>query len=135
MTRSILLLAAAGLALPAAAQWPAPVERALSRAYQDCMAGDEVARGVRPAMRQCSGDEYGRQDARLNQAYRMTMQRLSRARQVTLRTSQRAWIARRDAICRRAAARYEGGTMAPLEQSQCAIRETIARRLWLERYR
>lgn len=136
MRYPILPLAlAAGIALPAAAQWPAPVERAISREYHDCMANTDAAIGVMPAMSECIGSELDRQDARLNQAYRMTMPRLSKARQTKLRTDQRGWIKRRDATCAAAADRFEGGTMAPLEHSQCALRETIARRLWLERYR
>ncbi len=131
----ITLALGAGLALPAAAQWPAPVERALSREYNDCMARDAAAAGVTPAMRECTGTELARQDARLNQAYRMTMQRLPKARQAKLRTAQRAWIRQRDRTCTREAMPFHGGTMAPLTHGQCALRETIARRLWLERYR
>lgn len=135
MIKTLVSLAIAGIAVPAAAQWPAPVERALSREYNECMGRGDAARGVTIAMRECSGAELDRQDARLNQAYRMTMQRLSKARQTKLRTDQRAWIKRRDATCIAAAKKFEGGTMAPLEHGQCALRETIARRLWLEKYR
>lgn len=135
MIRQISMIALAAIALPAFAQWPAPVERALSKTYNDCMASGAAAQGVTSGMMSCSGDEIGRQDARLNQAYRMTMQRLPRARQATLRTRQRAWIKRRDATCRREADVYQGGTAAALNLSQCILRETIARRLWLERYR
>lgn len=136
----IALALGAGLALPgpaqlAWAQWPAPVERALSREYNDCMARGDAARGATAAMRECSGAEMERQDARLNQAYRMTMQRLPKARQAKLRTAQRAWIRQRDRTCTREALPFHGGTMAPLTHGQCALRETIARRLWLERYR
>lgn len=135
MIRTFLPLAIAGIAIPVAAQWPAPVERALSREYNECMTRGDAARGVTPAMRECSGAELDRQDARLNQAYRMTMQRLPRARQAKLRTQQRAWIRQRDRACVREAMPFHGGTMAPLTHGQCALRETIARRLWLERYR
>lgn len=136
MRNLILPLAlTAGLAFPAAAQWPAPVERQLSQRYNDCMETGDAGMGVTSGMMECSGQEISRQDDRLNQAYRMTMQRLSPARKTKLRADERAWINRRDAGCRREAKVYEGGTAAALNQVQCLLRETIARRLWLEKYR
>lgn len=134
MRRLILTIGlGAGLSLPALAQWPAPVERALSREYNACM--NREAAGTTSGMMSCSGAEIDRQDARLNQAYRMTMQRLKPVRQARLRADERAWIARRERTCRAEARTYEDGTAGALNFSQCTLRETIARRLWLERYR
>lgn len=133
MIKAILTLAMLGASTAATAQWPAPVERALSSRYRDCMATGDARIGVTAGMMECSGQEYSRQDDRLNQAYRMTMQRLSKQRQTKLRTMQRAWIKRRDNGCRREAG--TDGTAATINYSGCILRETIARRLWLERYR
>lgn len=132
--RILLPLIAAALAAPAAAQWPAAVERRLTRTYTDCMTGGAAARGQTLAMNDCTAAEIERQDARLNQAYVTVMKRLPAKRKAALRNSERQWIARRDRTCRAAAARFGGGTGAGLEYGQCMLRETIARTLWLEDY-
>ncbi len=132
---ALALLPAIVLATPAAAQWKPAVEARITPAYKDCMAGDDAARGVTPAMTACTHAEVERQDARLNQAYVMVMKRLPATRRPALRTSQRQWIKRRDANCQKAAAAMEGGTGASLEFLGCMMRETIERTLWLEKYR
>jgi uncharacterized protein YecT (DUF1311 family) len=133
--KTSILLAALAMPLAAQAQWPKPVEARLTREYRDCMAGGAAAQGQTLAMKVCQSEEIERQDARLNQAYAMVMRRLSPKRKAALRRSERAWIARRDARCEAAARRYEGGTASGLEYQGCYLRETIARTLWLERYR
>lgn len=123
------------IAGPASAQWKPAVEARLTPAFKSCMAGRDAARGVTPAMAECSDAELQRQDTRLNQAYATVMKRLQATRRPALRTSQRQWIKRRDATCRKAAAAMGGGTGANLEFLGCMTRETIERTLWLERYR
>lgn len=125
------------LAIAVAAQtgvWTPAEERATSPQYNRCLKEPDAANGVHHAMMRCGDEEMARQDARLNQAYRMTMQRLPRARQAKLRSVQRVWIKQRDRTC----APYAGpdtGQAGELNHSGCLLRETIARRLWLERYR
>lgn len=133
--RLLILIAALGTPLAAQAQWPKSVEARLTRQYDRCMATGDAARGQTVAMKECNGAEIERQDARLNQAYVMVMKRLSAPRKAALRQSERAWIKARDRKCLAAAAVYQGGTAAGLEYQGCYLRETIARTLWLERYR
>ena len=101
-----------------------------------CLNTGEALHGVTPAMRQCNAAELAIQDARLNATYRMTMQRLSPPRKTALRALQRAWISTRDRNCRAEAEREGGGgTMTPVMLGGCLIYETVARTIWLERYR
>lgn len=135
MKMIILTAALAPLTVPAmlsAQQWTSAQERRLSAAYDACA---KAADGVMPDLIQCTQEEHARQDARLNQAYRMVMTRLSASRRTTLRTSQRAWIRERDRFCQRAWNDAGGGQAADLEQSSCLLRQTVARTMWLERYR
>lgn len=131
------LILTAALALPTAAQaqWPKAVEARLTKQYHHCMTSGAAAQGQTLAMKVCQSEEIERQDARLNQAYVMVMKRLSPRRKAVLRQSERAWIAQRDKGCMAAAKTYEGGTASGLEYQGCYLRETIARTLWLERYR
>jgi uncharacterized protein YecT (DUF1311 family) len=116
-------------------QTDAEVEKRYSTAFDTCMAGGEAANGVTFAMVECGNAELERQDARLNQAYKMVMDRLPRKRKTTLRTSQRAWIRERNAECQRAYDAAGGGTASGLEKLGCLTSETIKRTIFLERYR
>ena len=129
---AMVLLSVAGAA---GAQTQAQVERRYSAVYDRCLATGDAARGVTSAMMSCTGAEIERQDARLNQAYRMAMMRLTPAARTRLRASERRWIAQRDRGCRRSARTYEGGTAAGLNYSGCILDETVKRTMWLERYR
>ncbi|QNA86401.1 DUF1311 domain-containing protein [Sphingomonas sp. So64.6b] len=131
------MLAAATIALTVptmlgAQEWIPAQERRLSAGYNDCV---KAADGVMPDTIQCTQAEHGKQDARLNQAYRMVMTRLSAARRGVLRNSQRDWIRERDGTCQRRWDEAGGGQASDLEQSSCLLRQTIARTMWLERYR
>lgn len=117
------------------AQWPRAVDARLTPQYRTCMGSGAAAQGQTLAMKRCQVAEIERQDGRLNQAYMMVMKRLSPKRKAALRQSERAWIGKRDRICQAAAARYRGGSAAGIEAQACYLRETIARTLWLERYR
>ncbi len=135
MKMLILTAALAMLTVPAmlsAQGWTPAQERRLSAAYDACV---KAADGVMPDLIQCTQEEHAQQDARLNQAYRMVMPHLSASRRTTLRTGQRAWIRERDRTCQRAWSDAGGGQASDLEQSSCLLRQTIARTMWLERYR
>lgn len=105
-----------------------------SREYRHCLATSEAAQGATYAMVGCTYDEIDRQDARLNEAYRLVMRRLTPARRIILRIEERRWIAARDRRCEQAAAR-EDGDLVRLARSGCLLDETIQRRQYLETYR
>lgn len=119
-------------AIAAAQEWTPAQEKRLSRAYDDCV---KAAAGAFPATMECIASEYEIQDGRLNQAYRMVMTRLPTARRASLRTAQRGWISQRNTKCQRAWDEAGGGQASDMERTSCLLRETIARTMWLERYR
>jgi uncharacterized protein YecT (DUF1311 family) len=120
---------------PASAAEKTAVEKRYTADYDRCQNNGDAANGVTFAMLDCMSAEYKRQDARLNQTYTMLMARLPAARKNALRISERRWLAGRDAGCRRKAKPSEGGTIWGLDMTGCQINETIARTMWLERYR
>lgn len=130
----VVAMACAG-SVPAGAQTAKQVDARYSRDYDRCLKTGDAARGVTSAMMDCTGLENERQDARLNQAYKMVMTRLSPKAKGVLRTSQRNWIKQRDARCRSAAAEMEGGSASGLIFSGCFLDETVKRTMWLERYK
>ncbi len=135
MKTASLMFTAFLFALPmgALAQgWTPAQEKRLSRTYDQC--GD-ASGGNMPAMFACADVELDKQDAKLNQAYRMVMTRLPAPRRSALRASQRKWIPARDATCQRAWDDAGGGQASELEQRSCLLHETIVRTMWLERYR
>lgn len=106
----------------------AEANRYLSRAWQAC-----IDRAVSTAdMRDCSSQEYGRLDRRLNQVYRNRMTRLAPPARIRLRDAQRAWLGVRFDHCTPGGT---GGTADLLNADGCVQREVIRRIAWLERYR
>ena len=101
-----------------------------SAAYQQCV--HEADKGLTTYDR-CLDDEFIRQDQRLNQAYRATMQRIQPARRPALRNFQRLWIRYRDQKCR--LNYYPGsGSGGLMDMRDCRIRETIRRAIELENF-
>ena len=98
------------------------------------MSSGEAADGVTSAMLDCIHAEAQRQDAALNQAYKMVMARLKSDQQATLRSSERAWISTRDKDCNEAAEEEAGGTLAVVIHDGCLLDETIKRTMYLENY-
>jgi uncharacterized protein YecT (DUF1311 family) len=135
MRKTILFFAIFSIAAGAMAQWEPEVERRLSPAFNECQSNGDAARGITSAMMGCLGEENERQDARLNQAYRMVMKRLPTSGKTKLRQSQRAWIKNRDALAKAAGDRAGGGSASGLEYSGEFLHETIKRVIWLEKYR
>lgn len=132
--KMLLTAVVATLTAPAGAETQAEVERRYSAEYNRCLASGDAARGVTVAMMDCNGAEIELQDAQLNQAYRMVMQRLSPPGKAQLRVSERAWIVQRDRRCRRSARTDQGGTIAGLTYGGCILDATMRRTMWLEHY-
>ena len=107
----------------------AETDEGLSKEYSDCM--DKVKNGTTADMLQCGGEELDRQDARLNDAYKKLMSKLSSDRKKALLKAQRAWVRFREANCD-----YwydpQGGTAARLNASGCSLTMTAARAKELE---
>ena len=122
-------------ATAANAQTTKQIRARYSQDYKQCLATGDAANGVTIAIMDCNGFENDRQDARLNQAYRMVMARLSSQKKAVLRASERNWIVQRDLRCRRKSAVEEGGSLARIIYSDCFLEETIRRTIWLEFYK
>lgn len=140
--RAVVLLALC--AAPAAAQEapafdPAPMVACLEaeggrdcagRAARACMEGEGGQTTL--GMNQCLAAERDLWDARLNDAYRLGMDRVTPVRAEALREMQRRWIAFRDAACNYEAARYDGGSLAGTVRLQCQMELTADQALRLD---
>lgn len=133
----IAVIAAIGLigVAPAVAQTKKQVKARYSNEYNRCMNTGLAADGVTSGIMDCSGNEIRRQDARLNEAYKMVMARSTPQQKTTLRTSERNWIGQRNKGCEKVTAPLEGGTLAMIIYSGCILDETIKRTIWLESYK
>jgi uncharacterized protein YecT (DUF1311 family) len=67
----------------------------------------------------CADADYQAADAKLNAAYKNIVSSNDRASNKLLQAAQRAWIAFRDAECAYSTADSEGGSIHPMEVSQC----------------
>lgn len=76
-------------------------------------------------------------DGFLNDEYRETREALAHVEgwQASLLAAQRAWIAFRDAECKLAYDRYEGGSMRVIAGADCQMRQTARRTLELRAIR
>lgn len=99
-----------------------------SQSYNSCM---DKSGGVTADMRDCMGQEYKRQDARLNKAYRNLASQLSAGRKAQLLAAQRLWIQYRDANCK-FYLDSDGGTMALINADSCGLDMTARRAKELE---
>lgn len=122
-------------AASAGAQTKRRVQDRYSNDYNRCMNTGDAANGVTSGIMDCNGLEIDRQDARLNQAYKMVMARSNSQQKTGLRMSERNWIGQRDARCQRASASEEGGSLTTIIYSGCILEETIKRIIWLETYK
>ncbi|WP_034160932.1 lysozyme inhibitor LprI family protein [Sphingomonas sp. ERG5] len=93
------------------------------------MGTGDAANGVSVAMGGCFNAELKAQDAQLNAAYRVAMNKRTPNRRSALRTEQRAWIKQRDAQCNEGAV---GGTIDLVDVPSCILEETIRRRIALQ---
>lgn len=99
-----------------------------TKAFGRCI---EKAGAVDPAVLDCISDEYGRQDKRLNAAYRKLMGSLKGERKKQLLEAQRLWGKYTEANC---AFYYDpdGGTMARMQAAECGVTARIERAAELE---
>ncbi|MER9295032.1 lysozyme inhibitor LprI family protein [Mesorhizobium sp. M0621] len=72
----------------------------------------------------CAGEDYQAADARLNTAYQDLISAGDADSKRLLQVAQRAWITFRDAECAHSTAASEGGSIHPMEVSQCLTRLT-----------
>lgn len=75
----------------------------------------------------CADADYQAADAKLNAAYKNIVGSNDQASNKLLQTAQRAWIAFRDAECAYSTADSEGGSIHPMEVSECLTKLTIER--------
>lgn len=129
-----LLLSATALAVsPATARTKSAVEKRYSSTYNYCMSVGDAAEGESNAVMFCNGNEINQQDARLNQAYKMVMNKLTDSQKTALRSSERIWIKSRDAACVKSGEEV-GGTLGSAVYSTCILNKTIERTMYLENH-
>ena len=90
---------------------------------QECDRNDDSQQ----MMNICAGEDYQAADAKLNQAYKDLVGRNDDKGRKLLQVAQRAWIAFRDAECAYTTADSEGGSIHPMEVSQCLTELTEQR--------
>jgi uncharacterized protein YecT (DUF1311 family) len=100
-------------------------DRPFSKQYQAC--DKKNPNGVTTLMRDCLGDEIGRQDAELNKVYKALMAKLKPANKAILLKSERAWIAYRDTTCDFEGSVEAGGSLEFVIADECLVRQTIYR--------
>lgn len=101
-----------------------------TKEYDRCIAKAGV---VEPMVLECLGDEYTRQDKRLNAAYRKLMSSLKGERKKQLLEAQRLWGKYTEVNC----AFYhdpDGGTSAVMLSVECGIKARIERTSELEQF-
>ena len=87
---------------------------------QECDRSDDSQQ----MMNICAGEDYQAADARLNKAYQDLIGSDDADGKRLLQVAQRAWITFRDAECAHSTAASEGGSIHPMEVSQCLTRLT-----------
>lgn len=78
-------------------------------------------------MNMCWGEQYKAADARLNQAYREFIAKLSTEETAQLKAAQLAWLKYRDTNCEFVADQYKGGSMRPMIAAICLADVTNVR--------
>jgi uncharacterized protein YecT (DUF1311 family) len=101
-----------------------------------CSAQAEDCNANQAAMNACAGKQLSSLDAELNTQYKAQLSYLkSPARKEAFKEAQRRWIAFRDADCAYQVDKAaEGGSIWPLEQSQCLAEHTRVRVEQLKAY-
>jgi len=90
---------------------------------EDCDRSDDS----QSMMNICADADYQAADAKLNEDYQALVRRNDEASNKLLQTAQSAWIAFRDAECAYSTADSEGGSIHPMEVSQCLTALTNVR--------
>lgn len=114
-----------------ATQEQLPENNGLSQTFSVCM---DQSNGSTLSMIECIEAETGRQDIRLNKAYKDVMSRLTPERKKQLQEAQRLWIQYRKANCD---FYYdtEGGSIARVNANDCFMSATAARAKELESFK
>ncbi|GAB5446623.1 lysozyme inhibitor LprI family protein [Gymnodinialimonas sp.] len=107
--------------------WSAPV------AAQEVDCSDRSAL-PQIALTECASRDLSFWDGLLNNAYQQVIATLDAPQEENLRAAQRAWITFRDLTCDMEAARFEGGSIAPMIGLDCHARLTERRARDLETY-
>ena len=90
---------------------------------QECDRSDDS----QSMMNICANADFQTADAKLNAAYKDLVGRNDEKANKLLQTAQRAWIAFRDAECAYSTAGSEGGSIHPMEVSECLTKLTNER--------
>ena len=83
---------------------------------------ESCAKRLEIMMNICAGADYDAANAKLNKTYKEIVGRNDDKTNKLLQTAQRAWIAFRDAECNYSTSDSEGGSIHPMEVSQCLTR-------------
>jgi uncharacterized protein YecT (DUF1311 family) len=73
---------------------------------------------------QCAGMDFQKSDAKLNALYKSMMSKYDAANGALLKSSERAWIAYRDAECSYETNLTVGGTINPMMDTMCRTKKT-----------
>jgi uncharacterized protein YecT (DUF1311 family) len=84
-------------------------------------------------LNQCYGREAAVWDKRLNAAYRAALPKMEKDAADNLKTTQRAWIAWRDASCREPYLVFQGTMAGPIE-AWCGMNLTARQAMWMENW-
>jgi uncharacterized protein YecT (DUF1311 family) len=89
---------------------------------------------AQPDLNACAETNYEASDAALNATYKNLMARLPDAKsRDDLRKTERLWIVRRDKLCNEEASPDDGGSIGPMDMSNCLEKQTAARLRELKR--
>lgn len=75
----------------------------------------------------CAGEDFSTADAKLNTTYQNLLGEADDKGKTLLKTAQRAWVTFRDAECAYSTQDSEGGSIHPMEVSQCLTKLTESR--------
>jgi uncharacterized protein YecT (DUF1311 family) len=78
-------------------------------------------------MNYCADRDFNAEDKKLNALYRKLMASLDAQTQTLLRTAEKNWLGFRDSECEFETAGSEGGSIRPMEESNCLTEKTKAR--------
>jgi len=112
-----------------------PVDPTITKRYTAAWANCQKHAATTSENAACFEAEFRRQDTKLNQTWRETLNRLPLTEHNSLRTAQRQWVTDRDPFCRKDADGFAGGTIEPVIYVDCLVELTIRRTIWLERLR
>ena len=103
-------------------------------AFDSCAANDDPFRNldcknakVQMELNYCADRDFQAADKKLNAVYRKLLDASDGREKELLKTAERNWIAYRDSECVYETANSEGGSIQPMEYSECLTQKTEAR--------